>query len=109
MTAQGNDFTILDGGMGRLLERLGAPFRLPEWSALSLIEAPHFVTRAHRAFVDSGADIITTNSYGLVPHMIGRERFEKEGRTLADRAGRIAREVADKGPGDVRVAGSLPP
>ncbi|KUM27263.1 homocysteine methyltransferase [Mesorhizobium loti] len=109
MTAQRNDFAILDGGMGRLLERLGAPFRLPEWSALSLIEAPHFVEKAHEAFVESGADIITTNSYGLVPHMIGGERFEKDGRALADRAGRIAREVADKAPGDIRVAGSLPP
>ena len=39
MTVEPN-FAILDGGMGRLLERLGAPFRLPEWSALSLIEAP---------------------------------------------------------------------
>lgn len=109
MTDHLNDFTILDGGMGRLLERLGAPFRLPEWSALSLIEAPDFVTKAHMAFAGSGADIITTNSYGLVPHMIGRERFEKEGRALADRAGRIAREVADRVPGDIRVAGSLPP
>jgi S-methylmethionine-dependent homocysteine/selenocysteine methylase len=109
MTEYHNDFTILDGGMGRLLERLGAPFRLPEWSALSLIEAPHFVTRAHTAFADSGADIITTNSYGLVPHMIGRDRFEKEGSALADRAGRLARAVADQAPGDIRVAGSLPP
>lgn len=102
-------FTILDGGMGRLLERLGAPFRLPEWSALSLIEAPDYVTRAHRAYVDSGADIITTNSYGLVPHMLGEERFAADGRALADRAGRLARTVADAAGRRVLVAGSLPP
>ncbi len=101
--------TILDGGMGRLLERLGAPFRLPEWSALSLIEAPDYVRRAHQAYVDAGAEIITTNSYGLVPHMLGEERFWKEGRTLADRAGSIARAVADTAPHKVIVAGSLPP
>ncbi|WP_421579064.1 homocysteine S-methyltransferase family protein [Shinella sp. M31] len=91
-------FTILDGGMGRLLKRLGAPFRLPEWSALSLIEAPEYVTRAHQADVDSGADIITTNSYGLVPHMLGEDRFSTDGRAVADAAGRR-----------VLVAGSLPP
>ncbi|KQS89742.1 homocysteine methyltransferase [Rhizobium sp. Leaf391] len=102
-------FTILDGGMGRLLERLGAPFRLPEWSALSLIEAPDYVTRAHQAYVDSGADIITTNSYGLVPHMLGEERFTRDGRVLADRAGRLAREVVDGAGRRVLVAGSLPP
>jgi len=31
---------ILDGGMGRELQRRGAPFRQPEWSALALSEAP---------------------------------------------------------------------
>lgn len=108
MTAQ-TTFTLLDGGMGRLLERLGAPFRLPEWSALSLIEAPDYVRRAHQAYVDAGAEIITTNSYGLVPHMIGEERFWTEGRSLAARAGSIAREVADAAPHKVTVAGSLPP
>lgn len=109
MTTNQPSFTILDGGMGRLLERLGAPFRLPEWSALSLIEAPDYVTRAHQAYVDSGADIITTNSYGLVPHMLGEERFAAAGRALADRAGRLARAVADAAGRRVLVAGSLPP
>ncbi|RVJ49368.1 homocysteine S-methyltransferase family protein [Sinorhizobium meliloti] len=109
MNSANRSFTILDGGMGRLLERLGAPFRLPEWSALSLIEAPEFVTRAHRAYVDSGADIITTNSYGLVPHMLGPERFTRDGLSLADRAGRLAREVAEGAGRKVLVAGSLPP
>ncbi|MDQ0321991.1 homocysteine S-methyltransferase [Pararhizobium capsulatum DSM 1112] len=102
-------FTILDGGMGRLLERLGAPFRLPEWSALSLIEAPEYVTRAHQAYVASGTDIITTNSYGLVPHMLGEDRFNEQALSLADRAGRLARAVADGADHRVLVAGSLPP
>ena len=30
---------ILDGGMGRELQAMGAPFRQPEWSALALMEA----------------------------------------------------------------------
>lgn len=34
---------ILDGGMGRELQRAGAPFRQPEWSALALSEAPQAV------------------------------------------------------------------
>ncbi|CAN7653821.1 homocysteine S-methyltransferase family protein [Pararhizobium sp. LjRoot238] len=109
MSLQNTNFAILDGGMGRLLERLGAPFRLPEWSALSLIEAPHYVAQAHQAYVENGAEIITTNSYGLVPHMIGEARFTAEGRALADRAGRLAREVASKAGRAVKVAGSLPP
>lgn len=41
--------TILDGGMGRELERRGAPFKQPEWSALAMMEAPEIVKigRAH--------------------------------------------------------------
>ncbi|WP_395023218.1 homocysteine S-methyltransferase family protein [Dongia sp.] len=100
---------ILDGGMGRELNRSGAPFRQPEWSALALIEGPEFVRRAHDAFIAAGADAITTNSYAVVPFHIGEARFRQDGRSLADRAGRIAREAADAAPRKVMVAGSLPP
>lgn len=99
---------VLDGGMGRLLESLGAPFRLPEWSALALIEAPEFVTQAHQHYVESGANILTTNTYGLVPHMLGQARFDSEAYDLASLAGALARDVADTRE-HVSVAGSLPP
>lgn len=102
--------TILDGGMSRELMRLGAPFRQPEWSALALIEAPHHVEQVHRDFLAAGADVITTNSYAVVPFHIGEERFATEAAVLASRAGEVARtaanEVTDR---PVRVAGSLPP
>lgn len=100
---------ILDGGTGRELARRGAPFRQPEWSALALIEGPQFVSAVHRAYVEAGADVITTNSYALVPFHIGVERFASEGALLAARAGQLARDVADASSHSVRVAGSLPP
>jgi len=102
--------TILDGGMGRELQRIGAPFRQPEWSALALIEAPEFVLRAHGAFVAAQADVITANSYAVVPFHVGEERFWAQGRELAERAGRLARQAADAGrERSVKVAGSIPP
>ncbi|MCY1274165.1 Homocysteine S-methyltransferase [compost metagenome] len=101
--------TLLDGGMGRELKRIGAPFRQPEWSALALLEAPEYVTRVHQAYIASGARVITTNSYALVPFHIGEERFASRGAALADLAGRLAREAAEEGGEPVRVAGSLPP
>ncbi|WP_308582147.1 homocysteine S-methyltransferase family protein [Pseudomonas extremaustralis] len=100
---------LLDGGMGRELQRIGAPFRQPEWSALALIEAPEFVLQAHRAFIAAGARIVTTNSYAVVPFHIGDERFAEQGRTLAERAGRLARQAASESRAPVTVAGSLPP
>jgi S-methylmethionine-dependent homocysteine/selenocysteine methylase len=105
----GSEVTILDGGMGRQLSRMGAPFRLPEWSALALIEAPQFVSRAHSAFIESGAQVITTNSYGLAPARIGDARFETDALRLAELAGRLARAAADCAEQRVLVAGSLPP
>jgi S-methylmethionine-dependent homocysteine/selenocysteine methylase len=101
--------TLLDGGTGRELLRMGAPFRQPEWSALALMEAPVFVARVHEAFIDAGAEVITTNSYAIVPFHIGAECFVRDGARLAALAGRLGREAADAGKRRVLVAGSLPP
>lgn len=99
--------TILDGGMGRELQRLGAPFRQPEWSALALMDGPEFVSAAHDSFATAGADVISTNSYAVVPFHIGETVFAERGRELAGLAGKLAREVADRR--GVKVAASLPP
>lgn len=105
----GPGVTLLDGGMGRQLARMGAPFRQPEWSALALIEAPETVRAAHAAFIAAGAEVVTTNSYAVVPFHIGEDRFAAQGLALADLSGRLARQAADSAEAPVRVAGSLPP
>ena len=103
-------FTILDGGMGRELKRIGAPFRQPEWSALAMIEAPEAVAAVHASYIAAGAEVITTNRYALVPFHIGEDRFARDGQALAERAGQVARAAADAcTTRKVRVAGSLPP
>ena len=95
--------------MGRELKRIGAPFSQPLWSAQALIEAPHFVARAHQGFIDAGAEIITVNSYACVPFHLGEERYESQGALLAEQAALIAKEVAQNAKQNVLVAGSLPP
>jgi S-methylmethionine-dependent homocysteine/selenocysteine methylase len=109
MTSMTSTFTLLDGGMGRELHRMGAPFKQPEWSALALMLAPETVERAHKSYVDAGAEVITTNSYALVPFHIGEAKFKAEGQKLADLAGSLARKAADGATHKVKVAGSLPP
>jgi S-methylmethionine-dependent homocysteine/selenocysteine methylase len=118
-----SSITILDGGMGRELARIGAPFRQPEWSALALMEGRDWVVEAHRNFVNAGAEVITTNSYACVPFHIGVDGFAKRGRELATLSGTLARKAATAattattaGDGtngstkrEVRVAGSIPP
>ena len=78
--------TILDGGMGRELHRIGAPFRQPEWSALALIETPERVAEVHDGFAAAGARILTTNSYAVVPFHIGEARFAAMGNVQIGRA-----------------------
>jgi len=107
--------TILDGGMGRELKRIGAPFRQPEWSALALMQAPEQVLAAHQSFIDAGAQVITTNNYAVVPHHIGADRFERDGTALTALSGQLARRAADTtantkaGSGKIKVGGSIPP
>lgn len=95
--------------MGRELLRSGAPFRQPEWSALALMEAPDHVRRVHASFIAAGAEIITTNSYAVVPFHIGEQRFRERGPELVRLAGALAREAAQEARRPVRIAGSLPP
>lgn len=101
--------TILDGGMGRELARVGAPFKQPEWSALALYEAPPAVMKVHQSFIESGAEIITTNNYAVVPFHIGDSRFNADGLTLATLAGRLAKQAVENSGENVKIAGSLPP
>lgn len=101
--------TIIDGGMGRELRRIGAPFEQPEWSALALMEAPEKVLEAHENFIAAGAEVIITNTYAVVPFHIGAERFQQRGASLNELAGRLARQAADAASPSPQVAGSVPP
>jgi S-methylmethionine-dependent homocysteine/selenocysteine methylase len=100
---------ILDGGMGRQLQRIGAPFRQPEWSALALHESPAHVVQAHSDFINAGAQVITTNSYAVVPFHIGEALFREQGAALLALAGRLACEARDATAKDVKIAAGVPP
>ncbi|MDR9829091.1 homocysteine S-methyltransferase family protein [Vibrio sp. FNV 38] len=104
-----NPLTILDGGMGRELQEIGAPFSQPLWSAQALLEAPQYVIQAHQHFVDAGAEILITNSYACVPFHLGQARFEQQGYGLAALSGQLARQVADESSQAPIVAGAIPP
>ncbi|MAE50268.1 MAG: homocysteine S-methyltransferase [Micavibrio sp.] len=102
-------YILLDGGMGRELERMGAPFKQPEWSALALMEAPDSVYQAHINFIESGAEVITTNAYAVIPYHIGEERFNSDGRALIKLSAQLARKAANTCEPPIKVAGCIPP
>lgn len=113
MTAGDKAIQILDGGMGRELKKIGAPFRQPEWSALALMQSPELVSDVHTHFLNAGATIITTNTYALVPFHIGEQTFNEQAFKLAETAAKLARDAVNAQQGEqegkLSVAGCIPP
>ena len=100
---------LLDGGMGRELRFRGVEIPETIWSAGALLSAPDVVRRIHQDYISAGADIITTNTYGVI-----RSDLEKEG--LGHRFGELntlactlAWQARENTGAPVLIAGSLPP
>src|SRR5471032_872335 len=100
---------LLDGGTGRELLKRGVPILTEIWSATALILAPQIVRQVHDDFIAAGADIITTNSYGISRERMAREGLEDRTLEFSRIVGRIAAEARDAASRPVAVAGSLPP
>jgi len=100
---------LLDGGTGRELLKRRVPILTHMWSSSALAHSPDIVRAVHRDFIDAGADIVTTNTYGLV-----RDNMDKIGMggdfvKLNQAAARIVAEARDQSGRNVAIAGSLPP
>lgn len=54
---------ILDSAMGTELQARGCDVSLPLWSAKALIERPDLVRHIHIDNIDTGADIVTANTF----------------------------------------------
>lgn len=59
----GGGSLILDGGLATELEARGFDLNHPLWSARLVREAPEAILQVHRAYLEAGADCITTASY----------------------------------------------
>ncbi|HVO48533.1 MAG TPA: betaine--homocysteine S-methyltransferase [Steroidobacteraceae bacterium] len=70
---------------------------------------PDEVTGLHQRFVDAGADIILTNSFGANPQRLKLHNAQDRTYELARRAAELARQVVDESGRPVVVAGSVGP
>jgi 5-methyltetrahydrofolate--homocysteine methyltransferase len=70
---------------------------------------PERVRALHQKFVDAGADIILTNSFGGNARRLSRHKLEARVYELNKRAAELAREVADAAGRPIVVAGSVGP
>ena len=60
-----NKVIILDGGIGGELERIGAKMDRDLWAGKSAINDPDKLFKVHKSYIESGADIITSNTYAI--------------------------------------------
>ncbi len=100
---------LLDGGMGRELQFRGVQLSPAIWSATGLTQAPEVVRQIHEDYIRAGADIITTNSYGLIENDLAVAGLADRYEDLNATAGRLARTACGITDRPVLVAGALPP
>lgn len=98
---------LADGATGTSLFAMGLEAgEAPElWNEAK----PENITKLHQDFVEAGADIILTNSFGGTRHRLKLHHAQDRVHELNKRAAEIARAVADKAPRKVITAGSVGP
>jgi 5-methyltetrahydrofolate--homocysteine methyltransferase len=116
---------VIDGAMGTLIQRYGLgedEFRgerfrdhgkdLKGNNDLLVLTRPQVVREIHDAYLDAGADIIETNTFGATRVAQGDYALEAVAREMNVAAARIARQAADAASTPERqrfVAGALGP
>jgi 5-methyltetrahydrofolate--homocysteine methyltransferase len=95
---------VADGATGTTYQGLGLPLGTApeEW----LFEAPERVVEVHRAFVEAGADLVLTDTFGATPLRLQHTSLAGRVRDVNVRAVELARQAARDG---TLVAGSMGP
>ena len=98
---------VADGATGTNLFEMGlVAGEAPEvWN----FEHPERVTALHQGFVDAGADIILTNTFGANARRLMLHGMQERSREINRLAAGIAKAVADNAGRSVVVAGSVGP
>jgi methionine synthase I (cobalamin-dependent)/5,10-methylenetetrahydrofolate reductase len=101
-----NSILIADGAMGSLLyESVGSVRCFDE---LNMTE-PEAVFRVHQAYIEAGAQIIETNTFGANRFKLAPLGLGDEVQRLNSRGVKIAREARESAAREVIIAGSIGP
>jgi methionine synthase / methylenetetrahydrofolate reductase (NADH) len=98
---------LCDGAMGTLLHDRGVP--LSACLEAVNLENPDLVAAIHRDYIEAGAEIIETNTYGATSLLLNRYGLADRVREVNQRAVELAREAARQAGRNVFVAGSVGP
>ncbi len=97
---------IADGAMGSMLYEVLGPQRSTDELNATRAEA---VFRIHMSYLEAGAHIIETNTFGANRHKLGAVGLEDRVAELNHRGVKIAREAREAAKHDVLIAGSIGP
>lgn len=97
---------IADGAMGSMLHEAVGPQRC--FDELNSTE-PEAVFRVHQAYIEAGAQIIETNTFGANRFKLAPLGLGEEVQRLNSRGVKIAREARESAAREVLIAGSIGP
>ncbi|HTZ49334.1 MAG TPA: bifunctional homocysteine S-methyltransferase/methylenetetrahydrofolate reductase [Verrucomicrobiae bacterium] len=101
-----NSILIADGAMGSMLhETVGAVRCFDELNATE----PEAVFRVHQAYIEAGAQIIETNTFGANRFKLAPLGLGEEVQRLNSRGVKVAREARESAAREVLIAGSIGP
>ena len=101
---------ILDGGMGQELLARGLKAKGSLWSASALIEKKYhqLIIDVHLDFINSGADVIVTNSFTTRKTRLRQHNSEKYFEYANEKSGELALKAKEISKKNVLIAAGLP-
>src|ERR1700689_4184299 len=97
---------IADGAMGSQLHEVVGPQR--SFEELNATQ-PEAVFRFHQAYIEAGAQLIETNTFGANRHKLAQMGMGERVAELNHRGVKIAREAREAARHEVLIAGSIGP
>jgi methionine synthase I (cobalamin-dependent)/5,10-methylenetetrahydrofolate reductase len=97
---------VADGGMGALISAAVPRLRCPEEANL---RAPDAVVSLHVSFINAGAELIETNTFGANRRKLAQHFLEDDFERINSTAVKLARNAREMTGRDVFIAGSIGP
>ena len=98
---------LADGAMGTMLHQLGAPIGAC-FDRLNL-DVPDMVLGVHRAFLDAGAELIETNTFGANRFKLAAHNLDNDVKVINQAAVTLAQQAVAECAREAYVAGSVGP
>lgn len=99
---------VLDGAVGTEIQRRGVPMDTRAWCGIANLSHPGVVAEVHAAYLEAGADLVTTNTFATARHVLEASGFGDRTVEANREAVRLARQAVERsGRPGVLVAGSI--